>query len=95
MFVKKILPLFLLCALLAGCAQTAAEGMAEVPVETSAETQEEAYTAQTELVEIELEDEAVALAASPAAQSTLLLPEPRFRRQTRPSSTTPTARMAM
>ena len=74
MFVKKILPLFLLCALLAGCAQTAAEGMAEVPVETSAETQEEAYTAQTELVEIELEDEAVALAASPAAQSTLLLP---------------------
>ncbi len=64
---KKVLPLVLTAALLTGCAQTSAE-----TIESEEETP--AYVSQSVLTEIELEDEAVALAASPAAQSTLLLP---------------------
>ena len=67
MHFRKILPLVLTAALLTGCAQTPAE---------TPENDEESpvYTNQIVLAEIELEDEAVPLAGSPAAQSTLLLP---------------------
>ncbi|MCI8691059.1 MAG: transglutaminase domain-containing protein, partial [Oscillibacter sp.] len=57
----------LTAALLTGCAQT--------PAETPENGEESpVYTNQIVLAEIELEDEAVPLAGSPAAQSTLLLP---------------------
>lgn len=71
---KRMKRLFLLllaaALLLSGCGQTAAE---TAPAEEQ-ETQEEIYPEVTPLEEVDLEDEAVALAGEPAV-STLLLPE--------------------
>lgn len=74
----------LLLALLSGCgAETgtspAGEGETAAQVETLPETEEtqiaeEAYTDQVALEEVDLEDEAVALAEAPAAISSMLLP---------------------
>lgn len=74
----------LLAALLSGCgagAQTGAAGEEDTAVqeETLPETEEtqiteEAYTDQVVLEEVDLEDEAVALAEAPAAVSSMLLP---------------------
>lgn len=74
----------LLVALLSGCgagAQTGAAGEEDTAVqeETLLETEEtqiteEAYTDQVVLEEVDLEDEAVALAEAPAAVSSMLLP---------------------
>lgn len=74
----------LLATLLSGCgagAQTASVGEenAAVQEETLPETEEtqiteEAYTDQVTLEEVDLEDEAVALAEAPAAISSMLLP---------------------
>ena len=67
---RLFLPLLAAALLLSGCGQTAAE---TAPAEEQ-ETQEEIYTEVTPLEEVDLEDEAVALAGEPAV-STLLLPE--------------------
>lgn len=69
---RFFLPLLAAALLLSGCGQTAVE---QKPVENVQETQEEEiYTEVTPLEEVDLEDEAVALAGAPAV-STLLLPE--------------------
>ena len=68
---RLFLPLLAAALLLSGCGQTAAE---TAPAEEEQETQEEIYTEVTPLEEVDLEDEAVALAGEPAV-STLLLPE--------------------
>lgn len=65
---RRIFPLALAIALFAGCAQDAGEDALEG-------TEEAIYTGQAVMEEIELEDEAVALAASPAALGTVLLPQ--------------------
>ena len=67
---RLFLPLLAAALLLSGCGQTAAE---TAPAEEQ-ETQEEIYPEVTPLEEVDLEDEAVALAGEPAV-STLLLPE--------------------
>lgn len=74
----------LLAALLSGCGAGAQTGSADeeetaVQEETLPETEEtqiaeEAYTDQVVLEEVDLEDEAVALAEAPAAVSSMLLP---------------------
>lgn len=68
---RLFLPLLAAALLLSGCGQTAAE---TAPAEEEQETQDEIYTEVTPLEEVDLEDEAVALAGEPAV-STLLLPE--------------------
>lgn len=67
---RLFLPLLVAALLLSGCGQTAAE---TAPAEEQ-ETQEEIYPEVNPLEEVDLEDEAVALAGEPAV-STLLLPE--------------------
>lgn len=67
---RLFLPLLAAALLLSGCGQTAAETVSA----EEQETQEEIYTEVTPLEEVDLEDEAVALAGEPAV-STLLLPE--------------------
>ncbi|MCI9157639.1 MAG: transglutaminase domain-containing protein [Lawsonibacter sp.] len=63
---SKILPFLLALALVASCG---------APAQTPTEEDEVVYIGQTVLEELELEDEAVALASSPAAIDTLLMPE--------------------
>ena len=63
---SKILPFLLALALAASCG---------APAQTPTEEDEVVYIGQTVLEELELEDEAVALASSPAAIDTLLMPE--------------------
>lgn len=67
LYAKRTVPLLLAFALLAGCAQNTAEAPKEMDTA--------AYTGQVAMEEITLEDEAVALAASPAALSTVLMPQ--------------------
>lgn len=59
---KRLLPLALALALLAGCAPAVS-----VP-------NEDVYVDRTELHEVNIEDEAVALSAAPAALNDLLMP---------------------
>ena len=66
---RRVLPLALAAVLFAGCAQNA-EKAALNDTDTEA-----VYTEQVTMEEIELEDEAVALAASPAALGTILMPQ--------------------
>ena len=65
---KRLLPLALALTLLAGCAPA---GNADIPDESD----ENIYTDRVELVEVDIEDEAVAMSDAPAALSTVLLPE--------------------
>ena len=83
---RFFLPLLAAALLLSGCGQTAVE---QEPVENVQETQEEEiYTEVTPLEEVDLEDEAVALAGAPAG---CRRPPVRWCRATaRQSSTTPT-----
>ncbi|GFI62502.1 hypothetical protein IMSAG049_01686 [Clostridiales bacterium] len=67
-FRKRIVPLLLSLIFLTGCAQSTAENKVEYN-ETAV------YIDPVEMEEIYIEDEAVALAASPAAISTALMPE--------------------
>ncbi len=66
---RRTLPLLLAVLLLAGCAQTAVPNGDEPEI-----SEEEIFIDRLVLEEIELENEAVALAAGPAATDTLLLP---------------------
>ena len=82
---KTLLAWLLLLALLSGCgagAQTGTDDTRESVAQEdtltetdAAETVEEGYTDQVALEEVDLEDEAVALADAPAAISSLLLPQ--------------------
>lgn len=90
---RLFLPLLAAALLLSGCGQTAAE---TAPAEEQ-ETQEEIYPEVTPLEEVDLEDEAVALAGEPAV-STLLRRRPPVhwcRATARPLSTIPIRRTAM
>ena len=68
---KRLVPLVLAALILTGCGQTvpADPAQAEDPVEA----EESPYIEETPLEEVDLEDEAVAMAAAPAV-STLLVP---------------------
>ena len=68
-FFKRLLPLGLALSLLAGCAQTGGASSGLTPDE------ENIYVDQVTLEEIQIEDEAVALAGAPAALNDLVLPE--------------------
>ena len=65
---RRIFPLALALSLLAGCAQGAGGGA------SSSLNLEEIYTDQVAVEEVEIEDEAVALAGAPAALNDLILP---------------------
>ena len=77
-FFKRMLPLALAVCLLSGCGQSGKElsdEQAEADLtQTEEVAPEEAYVDAATLDEVELEDEAVALAAAPALD-TMLVPE--------------------
>lgn len=84
---KRMVPLLLALLLLAGCGQSGGEAVASgapsaevtAGTESSAPEQtadmEEVFVDEMPMEEIDLEDEAVALAESPAALDTMLVPE--------------------
>ena len=69
--IKRTIPLLLALLLLVGCGQTA--DVSAAPEDTAGV--EDAFVDEVVLEEVELEDEAVALAQSPAALDTMLVPE--------------------